>query len=142
MQRDEQFFVNVVVPTVNEYLLDPTNLRRGFLAAVVLYHMSDYWANQTGGTVQNLRQNYPEFNVINDIADAAKHCNLRNTSRIISRSDQVNSTPHPGLFQANFGSGTFAEASEVIATPDNGTPMHLKSVVKAVLSMWRNYYPS
>jgi hypothetical protein len=143
VQRDKQFFVEVVVPTVDEYLSDPTDLRRGFLAAIVLYHMSDYWEKETAGRdVEDLRRLYPDFKLINEIATAAKHRSRDRGIPMITRSDQIKSTPHPGLFQANFGAGMFAEASEVIVTLDDNTHVHLKPAIETVLSMWRSYYPS
>ena len=43
----EEFFKGTVEPTVNEYLAQPQDIRRGRLAAIVLEHMVDYWHQDT-----------------------------------------------------------------------------------------------
>ena len=41
--RAHDFFRETVEPTVNEFLADKINIRRGRLASIVLSHMVDYW---------------------------------------------------------------------------------------------------
>lgn len=43
----EEFFKETVEPTVDEYLAQPQDIRRGRLAAIVLEHMVDYWHQDT-----------------------------------------------------------------------------------------------
>ncbi|MFX9003714.1 hypothetical protein ABTN42_19520, partial [Acinetobacter baumannii] len=40
------YYLNIVKPTVAEFLADKSNLRRGRLAAIVLDHVRDYRAVQ------------------------------------------------------------------------------------------------
>jgi hypothetical protein len=44
----------------------------------------------------------------------------------------------PGVFQAPFGYGVFAEAAEVIVTLDDGTTLSLLPAVRTVLATWRS----
>jgi hypothetical protein len=137
--RSEQFFQSVVEPTVREYLNDLGNVRRGRLAAIVLNHMADYWVVDEGTmSAQKLRtlltKECPLFSVIRDITDATKHAQVSRENRVLSDEGQL-SRP-PGLFQAPFGTGLFAEASVATVTLDDGQQLPLEDAVRAVLSIW------
>lgn len=137
--RSEQFFQSVVEPTVREYLNDLGNVRRGRLAAIVLNHMADYWAVDDGTmSAQKLRtlltKECPLFSVIRDITVATKHAQVSRANRVLSEEGQL-SRP-PGLFQAPFGIGLFAEASVATVTLDAGQQLPLEDAVRTVLSMW------
>ncbi|CCG41830.1 hypothetical protein [Magnetospirillum molischianum] len=146
----ENFFRSTVKPTVEEFLSDPLNLRRGRLAAIVLYHMADYWVakrNEGGDKKDNkncleklhkqLIAECQEFNIIRDIADASKHARLYTQGkipRIISSSEQI--TRRPGLFHAPFGVGVFNQASWVMVKMDDGSSRPLLDAIEAVMKMW------
>ncbi|MGH7055924.1 MAG: hypothetical protein ACREFA_19160, partial [Stellaceae bacterium] len=120
------FFISTVKPTVSEFLNDPYDIRLGRLAAIVLNHMADYWCwylynndEKLADTRNGLTIRCPDFAVIRDIADASKHHKLKRGTKQLTSSEQI--TRPPGLFQAPFGIGVFAEASKVIFRLDNGT---------------------
>jgi hypothetical protein len=114
------------------------------LAAIVLYHMADYWAFENAMTYKTLRSLHvdlirecPDFLWIRDVADASKHDQLTEPAKILRRmssSDQV--TRPPGLFEAPFGTAVLGEASIVTATLDNGNSRPLLGVVQSVIDMW------
>ena len=146
------FFVSTVKPTVNEFLNDERNIRRGRLASIVLYHMADYWnlecCASTDRAVINssldklrveLISRCPDFSVIRDVADASKHAKLFDSKKLpreLSSSEQI--TRPPGGFETPFGTAVFNEASIVMITLDNGTVRPLLGAVQSVLSMWEN----
>lgn len=130
------FFAWTVKPTVSEFLANPRDIRRGRLAAIVLYHMADYLAldgymgedRKEMDTRLNIVRGKliakcPDFSLIRDIADATKHAKLsapkKAPPREVSSSQQL--TRSPGIFQAPFGEGVFAEAVIVFATLNDGT---------------------
>lgn len=144
------FFNLIVKPTVAEFLANVRDIRRGRLAALVLYHMADYLALE-GYTGQDrkvmnerldrLREELiakcPDFALIRDIADATKHAQLsipKKTARELSSSKQIASSP--GLFHAPFGEGVFAEAAIVFVTLDNGVCKPLEPAIRSVMAMW------
>lgn len=144
------FFTSTIKPTVAEFLANVWDIRRGRLAAIVLYHMADYLALE-GYTGQDrkamnerldrLREELiakcPDFALVRDIADATKHAKLsipKKTARELSTSKQITSSP--GLFHAPFGEGVFAEAAIVFVTLDNGMCKSLESVIRSVMAMW------
>ena len=127
------FFASTVKPTVNEFLANVKDIRRGRLAAIVLYHMADYLAiegyagqdrNVMNDRLENLRKELitkcPDFSLIRDVADATKHAQLsvqKKVPRKLSSARQI--TKSPGLFQAPSGEGVFSEAQIVFASLDN-----------------------
>ena len=144
------FFASTVKPTVAEFLANVRDIRRGRLAAIVLYHMADYLALE-GYTVQDrkvrrerldklheeLISECPDFSLIGDIADASKHAQLsvpKKSVREVSSSKQIKSSP--GLFQSPFGEGVFAEAAIVFAVLDNGAHKPLEPAIRSVIAMW------
>jgi hypothetical protein len=114
------------------------------VAAIVLYHMADFWFFENQATyesVTSLRQALIKqcsgFVIIRDVADASKHAQLElptSIPRRLSSSDQV--TSPAGLFEAPFGVGVFHEASELVVTLDDGKSLPFARVVQSVLSMW------
>jgi hypothetical protein len=128
MSRAIDFFTSTVQPTVDEFLNDTKDIRRGRLAAIVLYHMADHWWRENKTRYQTLDSlrialiaKCPDFQVIRDVGDASKHAELivpTKIPRTLSSSEQV--TRPKGLFQAPFGIGVFYEASDVVFVLDNG----------------------
>ncbi|MPV65838.1 hypothetical protein [Burkholderia sp. BE17] len=143
------FYRSMVKPTVDEYLAETRDIRRGRLAAIVLYHMADHAAldgydgaamgERLGALKLELIASCPDFALICDIADASKHSRLQvrlKTPRQISTAGQV-SRPL-GLFNAPFGQGVFGEATLVTVSLDDGTVRPLAGIVRAVMMMWEN----
>jgi hypothetical protein len=139
--RAAGFFTSIVEPTVDEFLHAEEDIRLGFLATIVLYHMFDYWYRDNAAeTLNDMISKCPDFAVIRDVADASKHSLLTKPSRKIRR--QLSSSEQiarpPGLFEAPFGIGRFDEATHVIeVTLDDGTIRLLSDVIRSVFSMWK-----
>jgi len=139
--KARNFYFSIAKPTADEFLTSCTDIRRGRLAAIVLFHMADYWSNACGSTPRrtglDLAQTCPDFAIIRDVANATKHLILDGqppTPRQLTSADQV--TRPPGLFQAPFGEGGFAEACIVMITLDDMTTRSLADVVRSVVAMW------
>lgn len=145
-----EFFAWTVKPTVAEFLVNPRDIRRGRLAAIVLNHMADYLAldgyqgherSEMDSRVKAVREKLiagcPDYSLIRDIADATKHAKLsvpkKGTPRDISSSQQI--TKSPGIFQAPFGEGVFAEAVIVFATLNDGTVKPLEPAIHSVMAV-------
>jgi hypothetical protein len=143
MSRARDYFTTIVRPTADEFLSNVGDIRRGFLAAIVLYHLVDYWDlenNPTKHSLEAMRQSLvklcPDFALIRDVADASKHAQLtrREPPLKLSSSEQITQTP--GLFRAPFGFGVFSQAVEVLVKLNDETSRPLAGIVRAVLSMW------
>ena len=141
--RARAFFAGTVRPTVEEFFADVNNIRRGRLAAIVLFHMADYWnievsPQPTKSTLRAIRRalitDCPEFSLIGDVANASKHDRLTEGNPKISGSDQI--ARAAGIFDAPFNTAMFNEASIVMVTRDDGTAQPLAGIVRAVMQMW------
>jgi hypothetical protein len=139
----KRFFRGTVRPTVDEFFRDVRDIRRGRLAAIVLFHMADLgFGNDPNANKRTLKELHeqlikdcPDFGLISDIANASKHDRLTmGTDRKLSSSDQITRTP--GTFHAPFNTAAFNEASIVIVTHDDGKSQPLGGVVRSVLEMW------
>lgn len=108
------YFEKTVKPTVNEFLKDKTDIRRGRIAAIVLYHMDDYVRENGYGNPTNslLGSDKMLYQAVKAAANATKHFRLRK-EHIAMAASQVIAEDNPGLFDAPFGEGVFAESNEV-----------------------------
>lgn len=108
------YFQNEVLPTVSEFLDSKSDLRRGRIAAIILYHMNDYAKESGMGTpcAALVGSTKLMYEVVKAAANASKHYKLTR-SHIASSAEQIISEDNPGMFTAPFGTGVFAEANEV-----------------------------
>ena len=146
MSRATDFFTSIVKPTADEFFGDTGDIRRGRLAAIVLYHMADYWQLENTAAFktrnilcEHLIAKCQEFQIIRDVADASRHAQLDHSAtppRKLKSSDQI--TRPPSLFEAPFGEAVFNEATKVVVTLNDGTSRLLAPVARSVLSMWEN----
>src|SRR5262249_37499326 len=137
-----QFFASVVTPTVSEFFCNPTDIRRGRLAAIVLYHMADYWFVENKTAYGNLTllhetliKQCPDFLIIRDVADASKHHRLTLPSKIpraLSSSDQVEK--QKSAFEAPLNTTPCNQPSMLVFTLDDGTRRPLAGAIRSVLT--------
>jgi len=135
------FFDGVVAPTVAEFFSDEGNLRRARLAAIVLYHMADYWSFETLKTEKKpkfddaLIAECYEFRLIRDVANASKHAQIHRNDPQLKTSQQVSGPS--GIFFAPFGEGVFGEAAEVFLRLDDGTVRPISPLIRSVTEFWK-----
>jgi len=127
------YYLHIVKPTVAEFLLDKSNLRKGRLAAIALDHIRDYRAVQLD--IKNHKQDYspnmvldsikddcPDTVFVRDVCNASKHAILTNSSKVprtLSNTGQVKAEQNSGLFSAPFGQSMFGESNYVFIKFDN-----------------------
>jgi hypothetical protein len=73
-----QYFQEIIEPTIQELATNPTSRRHAFLACVTTFHAIDYLANSgntpnTGNLKQRFRRESAEFAVVDRVAHAFKH---------------------------------------------------------------------
>lgn len=148
----DDYFRIIVQPTVEEYFKDKLSIRKGLLAALVLHQMADHYAldgkNQLTTeesksllkpVLEQLVADYPDYQLIHDVADATKHAKLSvkkgPSNRQITSSKDVSVAP--GLFEAPFGQGRFSEAIEIYITKIDDTEEPLMPLIIDVFELWR-----
>lgn len=161
------YFYKIVKPTVDEFLQNKSDLRRGRLAAIVLDHMRDYWAiklnrhHEWSITEKLLKEQIfihcPDAAFIRDVCNATKHGMLRadkeknnntfkNIPKNIHSTDQVKAENNESIFVAGFVDGVFAESNNVYIKfdeaidffGDNITSRFLHESINEVVEFWTN----
>jgi len=114
--------------------------------------MVDYWVmgSYTGGSSRKdmteavsqgreaLSALHPDLQLLTDAADAAKHgrlASIQTRARQIDGADQLKATP--GLFNAPFGQGVFAEAVDIYFESPDGRHVSLRGLLTQALAFWR-----
>lgn len=154
------YYLNTVQPTVQEFLENKQDLRKGRIAAIVLDHMRDYWAiyldqHEKRSITETILKDEiyelcPDAALIRDVCNATKHGLLRisTNDKIIPKSiystHQIKSEQNEGLFVGGFGS-MFGEANYVFIefedTDRNSEHTgfrFLHEAISAVSSFWDN----
>lgn len=151
----DDYFENIVKPTVDEYLSEEGrfNIRRAKLAALVLEHMVDYYyveffdeettsKNKEKESKKEIRRKIeeqcPSYSIARAVADATKHRKLTRTDKNIKDVKQV--TCPPGLFQAPFPQGYFAESSGIYILNDSGEMVSVEKPLRELLKFWEENY--
>lgn len=141
------YFEKIVKPTVDEFLLKPTDIRRGRIAAIVLYHMWDYADKNGIGNPSDalIDKEKMLYEVVRATANATKHFKLGNKTIIAKKSGQVFAEENEGLFCAPFGEGVVAESNEVYLLLDSPQThdgetyeyVNLAAAIKFVMAFWQ-----
>ena len=149
----QDYFENIVKPTVDEYLSGTGrfSIRRAKLAAIVLEHMIDYYdmeysdshatssdRDRKNKIRRKIEEQCPSYSIVRSVADATKHKSLSRTDKNIKDVKQI--TCPPGLFQAPFSQGYFAEAIEVCIVSDSGKMASIEKPITELLKFWEENY--
>lgn len=143
-----------VVPALEEWRANPTDVRRAMVAAVTLYHTADhYWGTHSvtdpprvfGTSSQSqfrkeLADREPDFALLRDVAEAQKHMTLNRSNRRVTDANQTD-VGSMGFGEGPFGEGPYGGAPSVIIELDDGSKRHLSAVVEAVEKMWSARLP-
>ncbi len=142
-ERSKRFHREVVVATVQQFVNADHSVRLGFLAAIVLNQLADYWAADTGQTDKAVRLQLvaqcPVFQLVWDVADASKHCELRSSARTIQHADQV----HGGLGGINshaLNTAPLNGAPPVEVRMNDGTFAYLVPAANQVAALWQSWF--
>jgi len=134
MDNIYEYYEDTVKPTVEEFLKNKTDLRKGRLAAIVLDHMRDYRGNQLGkkpeSLLEEIKQDCFDLVLIRDVCNASKHGILTGNSannknvknaRNLSKASDVKSENNAGIFGAPFGTSEalFGESNYVYMKLDS-----------------------
>ncbi len=148
----QNYFALIVEPTCAEYFERPWEFRRAILSLIVTSHMVDYWVmgkyvgsqsrkamgDAVGQGREALSALYPDLQLLTDAADAAKHgrlASIQKRARQIDGADQLKATP--GLFNAPFGQGVFAEAVDIYFESPDGRHVSMRGLLTQALAFWR-----
>ncbi|MGJ7272156.1 hypothetical protein ABM022_07900 [Morganella morganii] len=141
-ERATKYYIEIVKPTVDEFMNDKCSIRKGMLASITMHHIIDYLydkkPNHSCSDISPAERD--ALNTIRDVCNAAKHCELTKGNPSIKSSDQIIQEDKPGLFFAPFGTGGFLNASYVfvkINDETNGNKFKcLPNIIKEAKDYW------
>lgn len=114
-ERATKYYIEIVKPTVDEFMNDKCSIRKGMLASITMNHIIDYLYDDSSKS-DGFRVSSSEcdaLNTIKDVCNASKHCELTRGTPSIKSSEQITQDDVQSLFFAPFGTGGFLEASYV-----------------------------
>jgi hypothetical protein len=142
-----EFLDEVVIEDFKEFEADATSLRKAFHCALSLYHLHE-WVFASHATQLNYSKARdfdkalcasPDFQLIRDIANAAKHMVLtRDPKRIAHAANTaVQST---GWGEGNYGQGPYGGGPRVRVHVGPGDFEEFSTVARSVLEMWHQMF--
>ncbi|KLN97324.1 hypothetical protein [Moellerella wisconsensis] len=142
-ERAIKYYIEIVKPTIDEFMNDKCSIRKGMLASITMHHIIDYLNDKEFDKKINIDDGeHNTLNIIKDICNAAKHHELTRGKPSIKSSDQIIQDNVPGLFSAPFGTGGFLEASYVFVKlndKNNGDKfLCLPDIIKEAEDYWDN----
>lgn len=143
------FFDTHVLPNLEAWLNQPTDIRLAMNAVVSLYHMADhFWhayesvdLSRVFGTTNSakfraeLAQRDTHFAVVRDVAEAHKHMKLDRASRVLTQSKQT-AVGATGFGEAGFGTGPFGGGPSIVVELDDNSKQHLNYLADEVKRLW------
>ena len=155
--RTHDFFRETVEPTVEEFLADRRNIRRGRLASIVLSHMVDYWCVDYNERKLNQKRNkfaseirkelasktpidnYSFSQAVWDVCDASKHAILTQQNHVLKDAKDVKQNRVGAMGTVPFGMAPMGALipNDVIVVLDNGKRYSLSCAVSRVMDVWR-----
>lgn len=143
-----EFFDEIVVPDFNEFKRDTSSLRTALHSALSLYHLHEWifashrcelGHSKARDFDKALCADFQEFQLIRDVANAAKHMELtRDPQRITHAANTaVQST---GFGEGRFGVGPFGGGPRVRVHVGPTEFEEFLSVAESVLRMWQKMF--
>jgi hypothetical protein len=138
-----EYLDRIVKPTVSEYETTPTDVRRGFLAALVLTHMVDaQFESQTKTKKrEELREQYesksPELRILRDVANCLKHIKP-SSAKLVTDIDKVGERPPALAGRMMCGISMLGDYWGGLVAEANGNWIHLDSQIAACMKFWES----
>lgn len=147
-----EFFHIHVLPNLEAWLSQPTDIRLAMNATVSLYHMADhYWlayspidparvfgTKDSGSFRSELAMRNVHFKVLRDVAESHKHMELGRPSRVLTLANQT-TVGATGFGEAGFSTGPFGGGPSVVVELDDGTKHHLSYIAEEVRQLWLSF---
>jgi len=114
----EKEYNGYVKPQVIKAITNRFSINDAKTASVALYSFIDY-IKQYNSEYSSILHKNEKIRRLGDIANAVKHHTLHSDNHLIKTVDQITQTDLPGIFDAPFGQGYFAEASYVAIQNEN-----------------------
>ena len=112
-------------------------LRKGINAAIALYHLREHLPSHLKPRRAELENDCPDYGLLGDIANVAKHLNINRNNPLISNANQLYEIMAITYYADEQGEFT-ASQIEVHIKLDNGTQRSMAEILYNVMCMWRD----
>jgi hypothetical protein len=112
-------------------------LRKGINAAISLYHMREHLPGHLRPRFADLENDCPDYGLLRDIANVAKHYNITRNNPAISNANQLYEIMTTTYYADEQGEFT-APQLEVRIKLNNGGERDMAEVLYNIMSMWRD----
>ncbi len=113
------------------------HVRKGINAAAALYHLREHLPENVTITRAALASKCPDYDLLGDIANAAKHQVIDRGSPQVETASQIAEALIVTFYSDDQGQYTGARV-EIVVTLNDGTRRYLAEVLHNVASMWRD----
>ena len=149
--KAHDYFQLHVIPNLNSWRVQPTDIRLAMNAVVALYHMADhFWhayamsdSSRVFGTTSSalfrsdLAKQDGHFKVLRDVAEAHKHMKLDRSPRVLTQANQT-TVGETGFGEGGFGTGPFGGGLSIVVELDDGSKHHLSYLAEQVTELWNS----
>jgi hypothetical protein len=144
-ENERKYFVENVITSYKEYFDHRKSnkwgenqlLRKGMNAANALFHFRDHLPAHIRPSKNSLKGEYPDYGILADIANAAKHKIIHNDNPRVSNASQVYEVLTSTFFTDEHGEYSFPQL-EVYVKLDDGSEINFSELLHSVMSMWLN----
>jgi hypothetical protein len=147
-----EFFQLHVVPNLEAWSSNSTDIRLAMNVAVSLFHMADhFWhtysiadpvrvfnTKSPAAFRLELSNRYPYFMILRDVAEAHKHMKLDRPKRLLTQANQT-AVGATGFGESGFGTGPFGGGPSVVVVLNDGTKHHLSFFAEEVKQLWLSF---
>jgi hypothetical protein len=117
------------------------DLRAGLLAAIALYHFREHLTGSLALSTDEVMSRCPEYSLVRDVADIAKHRTLDRPSAKLRGPDAIHETILVTQYRDELGDYRHSEKSVELKLPD-GSVRSLAEVLANAVAFWREHLVS
>jgi hypothetical protein len=144
-ENTRKYLVEYVLPSYQDFLDHRSNnnwgenqlLRKGINAATALFHMREQIPSNIRPTKKDLKNQYKDYGLIADIANVAKHHEIKNDNPKISKSSQIYEVMVYTMFADEQGQ-YYSPQLDIFVKLDDGTEIKLVNILYNIMLMWRD----
>src|SRR5688572_22773031 len=149
MLEARKYYLENVIPNYRDFIEyrksniwgENQLLRRAFIAATSLFHLREYIPAAIQPTKSILVQQYPNYGLVGDIANASKHSILKDPNSQILNASQISEQLRYIKFKDDLGD-YFVPQLEVYVKLNNGSEHRVINILYDTLSMWNDVLDS
>jgi hypothetical protein len=143
-----EFFDEIVTPDFHDFLADTASLRKAFHCALSLYHLHEWVFADHGSQLgdasardfdRRLCSQSTDFQLIRDIANAAKHMVLNRDPQRLTHSANVE-IQSTAFGEGAYGQGPYGGGKRARAHVGPTTYEELDAVARDVFNMWTQMF--